>query len=80
MEYELKITESQNDISSLFGKVKYAKQAANIIAKCNSPAEREIYADWLAERTGVSKTAIIEEIQLALDVKKQICMNQLTTR
>jgi len=65
IEYRLGSVEQKHDLSSDEGKVAYLKDAAAVIALLPSPVEREVYAMRVAEKTGVSKTVVTEEIERA---------------
>lgn len=57
------------DTDSEQGKIDYLKKAYVVIAGINSPMERDVYISRLSSETGVSKTAIEQEI--AALIRKQ---------
>ena len=71
LEYELKRAESKYDLFTDDGKVRYLREATDIVAKSMSPTERDIYAGRLAEKTSVSKEAVIKQIESAVRRKRR---------
>ncbi len=62
VEYRLRAALGERDLSSDEQKVAWLKEAAEIIAVQSSPVEREIYAMRVAERAGVDKAVVLEEV------------------
>lgn len=62
-EYRLLEKKKKYDLNTDDGRVKYLKDAAEILAKVDSPIERDIYASRLSEELDVSKKAISLQIQ-----------------
>ena len=63
VEYRLLEIGRTNDIHSPNGKVGYMKEATALLARLDSPVEQDVYAGRLSELLGVSKDAILQEIQ-----------------
>ena len=62
VEYRLRTAEGHYDLGDDEQKVAYLKEAAGIIAQLESPVEREVYAMRLADRAGVDKAVLRDEI------------------
>ena len=65
VEYQLDRARQRFDLTSDEEKVAYLREAAGIIAALQSPVEREVYAMRLAEKTGVSKAVVADEVERA---------------
>ena len=65
IEYELAVLRGGADLESDDGRVEYLKKAGELIAKLSSPVEREVYAGRAAETAGVSREAMLAEIERA---------------
>ena len=65
IEYRLAVVAGKHDLGSDEGKVAYLKEAAGVIAELPSPVEREVYGMRVAEKTGVSKAVVADEVQRA---------------
>ena len=63
VEYRLLEIGRVNDIRTANGKVGYMKEATSLLARLDSPVERDVYAGRLSELLGVSKEAILQEVQ-----------------
>ena len=63
VEYRLKTVEEQNPPTTDEGKVDYLKAAAALLAGLPNQVEREVYAARVAERAGVSRTAVVSEVE-----------------
>lgn len=63
IEYRLLEIGRTNDIHTPNGKVGYMKEAVGLLARLDSPVERDVYAGRLSDLLGVSKDAILQEIQ-----------------
>jgi len=57
-----------HDIHTSEGKLAYYREAAKILAALDSPVERDLYAGRLSDLLGVSKDAILQEVE---DARKQ---------
>ncbi|MBR5114985.1 MAG: DNA primase [Oscillospiraceae bacterium] len=65
IEYELAVLRGGADLESDDGRVEYLKKSGELIAKLGSPVEREVYAGRAAETAGVSREAMLSEIERA---------------
>ncbi len=63
VEYRLLEIGKRFDIRTADGKVGYLKEAATLLAKLDSPVERDVYAGRLGELLGIRKDAILREVQ-----------------
>ena len=62
VEYRLLEIGRANDVHTPNGKVGYMKEAVGVLARLDSPVERDVYAGRLSTLLGVSKDAILQEI------------------
>ncbi|WP_303864559.1 DNA primase [Alkalibaculum bacchi] len=62
-EYKISKLKQSYDISSVDGKIKFAKEMAAYLSNVNSGIEREAYLNKMAVDTGISKETILQEIQ-----------------
>ncbi len=62
VEYRLAQVKSRHLTDTPDGKVAYLQEAAQVISELSSAVEREVYASRLAQETGVSKSALLEQI------------------
>ncbi len=60
--YRLETVAASHDVSTDEGRVAYLKDAIPMLAGLSSPVEREIYATRAAEKAGVSKEAVLHEV------------------
>ena len=66
-EFQLKKAKAKYDLRSDDGRLNYIREAIDILAGYGvSPTARDVYAGRLAEETGVSKQAIVSQLQGAL--------------
>ena len=66
-EFQLKKTKAKYDLRSDDGRLNYIREAIDILAGYGvSPTARDVYAGRLAEEPGVSKQAIVSQLQGAL--------------
>ena len=66
-EFQLKKTKAKYDLRSDDGRLNYIREAIDILAGYGvSPTARDVYAGRLAEETGVSKQAVVSQLQGAL--------------
>lgn len=63
VEYRLLEIGRNNDIHTPNGKVEYMKEATALLSRLDSRVEQDVYAGRLSELLGVSKDAILQEIQ-----------------
>ena len=62
IEYRLAVVAGKHDLATDEGKVAYLKEAAGVIAELPSPVEREVYTMRVAEKAGISKTVVADEV------------------
>lgn len=62
-QYRLAMVQSQFDLGRDDQRAQYLLAAANVVASLQSPVEREIYAGRCAEMAGVSKEAVLQEVE-----------------
>ena len=66
-EFQLKKAKAKYDLRSDDGRLNYIREAIDILAGYGvSPTARDVYAGRLAEETGVSKQAVVSQLQGAL--------------
>ncbi len=63
--YRLETVAASHDVSTDEGRVAYLKDAITMLSGLSSPVEREIYAIRAAEKAGVSKDAVLHEVDEA---------------
>jgi DNA primase len=63
IEYRLRVIERGRDLQSDEGRVSYLKAAAELLAELPSPVEREVYAMRVAEKAGVGKPVVVDEVE-----------------
>lgn len=63
VEYELDKRREGIDTSTDVGKIDYLRRAYGVLAKLNSPVERDIYMSKLSEEFKISKEAIRQEVE-----------------
>ena len=63
VEYRLTAVQANFDLSRDDQRAQYLLAAADVVASLSSPVEREIYAGRCAETAGVSKEAVLQEIE-----------------
>ena len=62
VEYRLRAVEEKYELGDDTQKVAFLKEAAAVVAELRSPVEREVYAMRLAERAGVDKAVVADEV------------------
>ena len=62
VEYRLKVVEEQHPPATDEGKVDYLRAAAGLLASLPGAVEREVYAARVAEKAGVSRQAVLSEV------------------
>ena len=62
VEYRLRAVEEQTPPDTDEGRVDYLRSAAQLLASLPGTVEREVYARRVAERAGVSREAVLEEV------------------
>ncbi len=60
-----------HDIHTSEGKLSYYREAAKILAALDSPVERDLYAGRLSTLLGISKDAILQEVEDARKKKRR---------
>ncbi len=65
IEYRLASAEGKHALNTDEGKVAFLKEAAGIIAELTSPVEREVYGMRVAEKAGVRREAVADEVKRA---------------
>ncbi len=60
-----------HSIHTAEGKLAYYQEAAKVLAQIDSPVERDLYAGRLSELLGVSKDAILQEVEQARKKKER---------
>lgn len=60
--YQLEVIEKKHNLEEDRGRAEFLKEAAEMIAKLQSPVEREIYAGRAAQRAGISKESVMFEV------------------
>ncbi|MEG1557528.1 MAG: DNA primase [Oscillospiraceae bacterium] len=61
IEFELYKAKTKYDIATDSGRVSYLKDAAEILARCDSATERDIYAGRVSTETGILKDSLLEQ-------------------
>jgi len=77
IEFKLKLVRVDCDFKTNDGRIKYIKEAINILKKLKSDSEKSIYAGKLAEEMNIDRNAIESEIMTS---KKQTRNTQDTQR
>jgi DNA primase len=62
MEYRLRTVEEKNPPTTDEGRVDYLRSAASLLASVPGAVEREVYAARVAEKAGVSREAVLQEV------------------
>lgn len=63
IEYQLGLCAKNHDLETPSGRVQFLTAAAEVLAKSQSPTERDIYAGRVAELAGVAKPAILQQVE-----------------
>ena len=71
VEYRLMMLGKQHLLNTPDGKVAYLRQAAELLAGLSSPIERDVYAGKLAQELGVSKEAILNQVQYIAEKRRK---------
>jgi DNA primase len=56
---------AKHDLADPEGRVAYAQEMATVLAQLPDPVEREVYAEKVAQRSGISKEALLMEMDRA---------------
>ena len=62
-EYRLSVVRSSFDLGRDDQRAQYLQAAAEVVSTLSSPVEREVYAGRCAEAAGVSKDAVLQEVE-----------------
>ena len=65
MEYSLDQLAGKYDLNDPVQKAEYARTAAELLSRLDSPVEQEVFAAQVSQRTGVGKDALMQEIRQA---------------
>ena len=65
MDYRMEAVAAKYDLSDGEAKIAYAGEVSRLIAAVASPVEREVYAGRAAERSGISREAMLLEVKRA---------------
>ncbi len=65
IEYRLGQAEAKFDLSQSEDKVSFLREAVDILSELSGAVEREVYAGRVAEKTGLSKSAVLDEVRRA---------------
>ena len=65
MEYSLDQLAGKYDLNDPVQKAEYARAAAELLSRLDSPVEQEVFAGQVSQRTGVGKEALMQEIRQA---------------
>lgn len=65
MEYSLDQLAGKYDMNDPVQKAEYARAAAELLSRLDSPVEQEVFAAQVSQRTGVGKDALLQEIKQA---------------
>ena len=70
MDYRMEALAAQYDLTSTEDKIAYAAGVSQLLATVASPVEREVYAGRAAERAGISREAMLLEVERACGKRK----------
>ena len=65
IEYSLDQLAGKYDLDDPVQKAEYARAAAELLSRLDSPVEQEVFAAQISQRTGVGKDALMQEIKQA---------------
>ena len=65
MDYRMEAVAAKYDLADGEAKIAYAEEVSRLIASVASPVEREVYAGRAAERSGISREAMLLEVKRA---------------
>lgn len=71
VEHRLLEVGKNHNVHTAEGKMAYYQEASKILAALDSPVERDLYAGRLSELLGVSKDAILQEVETARKKKNR---------
>ncbi len=79
IEYRLLEIGRTNDIHTPNGKVEYMKEATTLLSRLDNRVEQDVYAGRLSELLGVSKDAILQEVQSQHRRRERVAERQMLT-
>lgn len=71
IEYKLARVRAKYDLAQPAGRLDYIKEAIGLLAGGITPTERDVYAGRLAEETDVAKTAILTQLDAAVQQNRR---------
>ena len=71
VEHRLLEIGKEHNVHTSEGKLAYYREAAKILAALDSPVERDLYAGRLSDLLGISKDAILQEVESARKKKRR---------
>ena len=71
IEYKLARVQAKYDLAQPAGRLDYIKEAIGLLAGGITPTERDVYAGRLAEETDVAKTAILTQLDAAVQQNRR---------
>lgn len=63
VDYQIAMIRKKHSLATVEGKIHFAREVASILKKLTSQVEKEAYAARIAEEMGISKSALLSEIQ-----------------
>lgn len=71
VEYRLMELGRRHLLSTADGRVAYLREASQLLAELGSPVERDVYAGKLAGEMGVSKSALLEQVNYHMEKRRK---------
>ena len=75
VDYKIEISKSKYNLDSIEDKIEFTLEVSRIIKSLESPVEQDVYINKVAENTGISIEAIVEEVK-----RKRISNNKATNK
>ncbi|HZK00430.1 MAG TPA: DNA primase, partial [Tissierellaceae bacterium] len=75
VDYKIEISKSKYNLDSIEDKIEFTLEVSRIIKSLESPVEQDVYINKVAENTGISVEAIVEEVK-----RKRISNNKATNK
>ena len=72
VEYRLMELGRRHLLSTADGQVAYLRDASQLLAELNSPVERDVYVGKLAGELGVSKSALMEQVNYHMEKRRKL--------
>ncbi len=63
VDYRIHMLKREHNLDDIEGKIKFTIKVSNIIKDLNSPVEQDVYIDKISKETGITREAIIKEIE-----------------